>query len=424
MLRGRVAGICVGVAAAVAATDVLAGEAIEDEIVAATDDGAFVAGFTTRDGNLEDGTCGLRKAGSKPQDLVARADPGGSFYSEMLPFEKWKWIDPTPAVKRLKSFETSGVDKVVRLGYEKETTTDVVEVFHAGVWRRVRALENEEKPAFKGVLKGASTYVVKMTFERDLHAWDELLVVTFAEVADERGRADRFHKEAQEATARMREHRKQGDGVFAPVPAGTKQEAWEKRRRHGIARFVLKWEIAGVFRPLSAAELKDALWLLAWFDSPLRRMEALRWTDAVRKREPQATAATVEELARDPDTRALVDYLKTTKDYLADTPVAFMPIDSAQLRSLSAEQLLWMHRWIQVHAGYHIDDTAVRQYFEGIGMYRPMSDRAWQKLIADPAWKKDPDAHLLRVLEKSNPLEMKNLAAILQAEAQRRSAPR
>jgi hypothetical protein len=62
-----------------------------------------------------------------------------------------------------------------------------------------------------------------------------------------------------------------------------------------------------------------------------------------------------------------------------------MPIDPAQLRSLSAEQLLWMHRWIQVGAGYHIDDAAVRQYFEGFGAYHPMSDRAWQKLIADPS---------------------------------------
>ena len=79
MQHGRVPGICVGVVVAVAVTDVRAGEAIEDEIVAATDDGVFVAGFTTRDGNLEDGTCGLRKAGSKPQDLVAHADPGASF---------------------------------------------------------------------------------------------------------------------------------------------------------------------------------------------------------------------------------------------------------------------------------------------------------------------------------------------------------
>lgn len=40
------------------------------------------------------------------------------------------------------------------------------------------------------------------------------------------------------------------------------------------------------------------------------------------------------------------DYLKTTKNYLADTPAVYMPIDPAQLQSLSAEQLLWMHRWI------------------------------------------------------------------------------
>jgi len=93
------------------------------------------------------------------------------------------------------------------------------------------------------------------------------------------------------------------------------------------------------------------------------------------------------------------------------------------LRDLSPEQLLWLRRSIQVRHGYHLDDPAVRQYFEGLGWYSPMSDRKWKKLTSDPAWKSDPDAVLLRTL-KDDERGKQNLLLIKQAEARRPAAPR
>jgi hypothetical protein len=193
----------------------------------------------------------------------------------------------------------------------------------------------------------------------------------------------------------------------------------------GIARFLRKWEIVGTLRPLSAADLKDVLWLLAWLDSPARRYESLRLYDGVRARDPKGASAVVEALAADPDTRGLADYLKTTKDWLRGLPYAGEEMTPAMLRDLSAEQLLWVRRSIQVRAGYHLDDPAVRQYFEGLGWYSPMSDRAWKKLTSDPAWKTDPDAVLVRALTLQRDERGKqNLLLIKQAEARQRAVPR
>jgi hypothetical protein len=94
----------------------------------------------------------------------------------------------------------------------------------------------------------------------------------------------------------------------------------------------------------------------------------------------------------------------------------------AMLRDLSPSSLLWLRRSIQVRHGYHLDDPAVRQYFEGLGWYSPMSDKKWTKLTSDPAWKTDPDAVLLRTL-KDDERGKNNLTLIKQAEAQR-SSPR
>jgi hypothetical protein len=184
-----------------------------------------------------------------------------------------------------------------------------------------------------------------------------LWVVTFAEILDERGRADRTHKEAQDDTARMRAHRKAGDAIFAPPPAGTTKEKWEQRRRYGLARVIGKWATAAVFRPLSVAEFKDVLWLLAWFESPQRRHMALRWTEEARRRDPAGVAAVIDELGRDPDTKALADYLKTTKRWLRGLPSAGEEMTAELLRGLSAEQLAWLRRSIQARAGYHFEDA-------------------------------------------------------------------
>ena len=401
---------------------------VHEAIAAVTDDGAYEAVYASRERNLESGTCGLRKAGTKDLLVQARCTAADSTddSNEVLPFERWQWTNATPDVRRLKTFDESGIEKLARIGRDWDTRVDYVEVFHGGSWIRVRFFEVDDcnDPKITGVIKGRDRYLVRLQYNHGLDSldyWDAIWAPTFAEVADERGRYERAHKQAQDDTARMREHRKQGDAVFAPPPSGTKKEKWEQRRRHGIARFLRKWEIAAVLRPLSAADLKDTLWLLAWLDSPRRRYESLRLCDGVRSRDPKGAAAVVDELTRDPDTRALADYLKTTKDWLRGLPMAGEEMTPAMLRGLSSEQLLWLRRSIQVRAGYRLDDPVVRQYFEGMEWYSPMSDRAWKKLTSDPAWTKDPDAVLLRALDKDE-RGKHNLMLIKQADAGRAGA--
>lgn len=432
MPRGRIAvGICVAITAGLLARDAAAGDYVHDEIVAATEDGAYQAGYSTSDGNLEPGSCGLWKVGAKVGDkvaaneLVVRAECAQADTTRPVwPLAKWHWIDPTPEVRRLKEFVPSPLDKLVRIGGDEETGAGFYEVFHAGRWIRLREL-GDSTPGFKAVLKGSDRYVFKMNYETgQLSDGDELWVVTFAEIADESGRVERTHKEARDDTARMREHRRRGETIFAPPPAGTKKEKWEQRRRNGLARFVAKWVTAAVYRPLSAAELKEVLWLLGWFDSPGRRLMALRWYEGVRRRDPAGVTAVLGDLERDPDTKSLADYLKTTKDWLHGLPSLSDEMKPETLRALSAEQLLWLRRSMQVRARYQIDDPAVKQYFQGLGQYNPMSDRAWQKLTSDPAWKTDPDAVLLRALDKDKDERGKqNFLLIQQAEARQRAAP-
>jgi len=425
MLRGRsAAGLCVAIAASLAAREAVAGDFVDDRIAAATEDGAYQAEYATSDGSLEEGTCGMRKVGAK--ELAVKASCALPGTRDVLPFAKWQWVNATPEVRRLKPFEASGVEKIARVTYDFDTHLRYAEIFHGGAWMRVRLFEDDDSEInISGVIKGSDRYVVRLSYSsrRILQAGDEIWAPTFAEVADEKGRYERALKEAQDDTARMREHRKQGDAVFAPPPAGTKQEKWEQRRRHGIARFLRKWEIVAVLRPLSAADLKDTLWLLAWLDSPVRRYESLRLYDGVRGRDPKGASAVVDALAADPDTRALAEYLKTTKDWARNLPMAGEELTPALLRDLSPEQLLWLRRSIQVRHGYHLDDPAVRQYFEGLGWYSPMSDRKWKKLTSDPAWKSDPDAVLLRTL-KDDERGKQNLLLIKQAEARRPAAPR
>jgi len=423
MLRGRsAAGLCVAIAASLAAREAVAGDFVDDRIAAATEDGAYQAEYATSDGSLEEGTCGMRKVGAK--ELAVKANCAVPGTRDVLPFAKWQWLNPTPDVRRLKEFATSGIEKIARVTYDFDTHLHFAEIFHGGSWIRVRLFEDDDPVGVSGVLKGSDRYVVRLHVSTgQLQAGDDIWAPTFAEVADEKGRYERALKEAQDDTARMREHRKQGDAVFAPPPAGTKQEKWEQRRRHGIARFLRKWEIVAVLRPLSAADLKDTLWLLAWLDSPVRRYESLRLYDGVRGRDPKGASAVVDALAADPDTRALADYLKTTKDWARNLPMAGEELTPAMLRDLSPEQLLWLRRSIQVRHGYHLDDPAVRQYFEGLGWYSPMSDKKWKKLTSDPAWKTDPDAVLLRTL-KDDERGKQNLLLIKQAEARRQAPPR
>jgi hypothetical protein len=417
--------ILAAVAPIAVARDARAGEFQTSGILAATDDGVYAAEYEASDGLVQEeekGKCGMYKVSGRELAVHARCTLPGSY--DLLPLEKWTWIDPTPEVRRLRRFDEAAAKTLARNGFDLETGATFAEIFHGGAWIRVRVFEDDRpQPAITGAIKGSDRYVVRLNYAEDLSSGDEIWAPTFAEVADESGRYERAHKEAQEDTARMREHRKRGDAVFAPPPAGTKKEKWEQRRRHGMARFLRKWEIVRVFRPWTAADLNDALWLLAWLDSPRRRYESLRVYDVVRASDPKGAAGVVEALASDPDTRALAEYLKTTKDYLRGLPAANEEMTPAMLSGLSSEQLLWLHRSIQVRARYQLEDPVVRQYFEGFGGYSPMSDRAWKKLTSDPAWKKNPDAVLFRALA-NDAIGKHNLELIIQAEARLRASPR
>jgi hypothetical protein len=234
----RALGIGIAVVVSLTARDAAAHEVVQNAVVAVTDDGVYEAVYTSREENLEPGTCGMRKAGTRA--LLVHAECGAaptaedSTSTDVLPFEKWQWINPTPTVRRLRKFDDAGIDKVVRTNRDGETRVDYAEVFHGGSWLRVRFFDDDDRgglPKVTGVIKGRDRYLFRLAYEHDVDFWDKVWALTFAEVADEKGQYERALKEAQDDTARMREHRKQGDAVFAPPPAGTRKEKWEQRRR-------------------------------------------------------------------------------------------------------------------------------------------------------------------------------------------------
>jgi hypothetical protein len=165
------------------------------------------------------------------------------------------------------------------------------------------------------VLEGPGHTLLRVAFTEPLNDWDELWSVTDADLAGAPARRAAARQVARDATARMRRHRTAGTGVFAPVPTDSPKEKWEKRRRHGIAKFVRKWEIAAAYGPLDAAELRDALWLLAWFDSAPRHDEAVRWFGGLRARDAPGAAALLADFEKDPDTRGLAALLADTRDH-------------------------------------------------------------------------------------------------------------
>ena len=222
----------------------------------------------------------------------------------------------------------------------------------------------------------------------------------------------------------MRRHRADGTGVFASKPATTTQEAWERQRRHGIATFIHKWEIAAAYGPLDATDLVDALWLLAWFESPARRYESLRWYTTLSKRDAAGAAALLAELGKDQDTRGLAEFLANTRDHLRDLLPLVLHITDETLRKLSDEQLHWLHRWYRANDGYRFSEPTVAAYFALLPYYTPMSERSWQKHLNDPAWLKDPDAPLLcPVPGNTSNLLCPELRAIIRAENARGLGP-
>jgi hypothetical protein len=244
----------------------------------------------------------------------------------VLPFAKWQWVNATPEVRRLKPFEASGVEKIARVTYDFDTHLRYAEIFHGGAWMRVRLFEDDDSEInISGVIKGSDRYVVRLSYSsrRILPAGDEIWAPTFAEVADEKGRDERALKEAQDDTARCastggrarrrvraaaRRHQ-EGEVGAAPPPRSSRASCASGDRRGAASAVRGRSQgpalVAGVARFTGAALTNRCA-----------------CTDGVRGRDPKGASAAVDALAADPDTRALADYLKATKDWFRNLPTA------------------------------------------------------------------------------------------------------
>jgi len=377
------------VAAMLATGPIMAGESQVMRIVGATPDGAFYAFWDTS------AHCGLAKNTATPVgprlEVQAVCQAQGS--GDVLPLDKWTWPRSSPQISRLRPFREEKAWAVARIWEDPDTRVPFLQIHHGDAWVVVRVIEGPA-PDIDGVLTSPGNFALRAHyFEHNLNDRDELWTVPQQELDQAPQRQEQARAEAREATLRMREHRKQGTGVFAPKPAGTKNDKWEQGRRHGIAKFVYRWEIAAAYGPLTASELQDALWLLGWFDSRPRRYQALRWYMGLLERDAHGAADVLEQLARDPDTRELADFLRSTRDPLWRLPGNEGPITDETLRPLSDEQLHWLHRWLWATGlGCRFSDPAVAAAFALRPSYQPVSEKRWRRMLKSAHG--DPDALL------------------------------
>ena len=414
------------VGALLSAGAAIAGDAERSEIPAATLDGTYFAECQFENGSLVSGGCGLFKAessdgGRAPAAVVPAVCSNEK--GEALPFDRWKWPRSSPEVMALRPFDRTAVDRDVRIAIDLDTLVSRLEVRRGTAWIVARVIEGNV-PTLTGVLSRPGGYLLRMSLFRPLSKWDVIWSVTDADLDAAAGRRAQARQDAREATRRMREHRESGSGVFAPLPAGsgvTAKEKWERRRRHGVATLVHKWEIVAAYGPLDVTELQDAFWLLAWFESPSRRYEAMRWYGGLRERDPEGSAVLVRELEKDPDSRLLAAFLSTTRDHLRGLPDPTRELISDKaLAPLSDDELHWVHRALWgFQAGYRFRDPEVAAYFALLPGYTPMPEGRWKKLVADPRWLENPDAPLLRRTARADPPNA-NLETILRAEHARR----
>jgi hypothetical protein len=117
---------------------------------------------------------------------------------------------------------------------------------------------------------------------------------------------------------------------------------------------------------------------------------------ALRRRDARAAESVIAELEKDPDTAALVPVLESDFDPLRTLPLPSLgSFDESSLRRLRDVDLAWLHRLIWAEAGFHFSDPAVADYFALWGSYRPMREKEWRKLAADPFFQKDYDRSIL-----------------------------
>jgi hypothetical protein len=377
-----------------AAGPAVAGDGVETRIVAATTDGAFYAYWEAINGTV--GNCGLLSTalrGDKPVLAVSAACQGRT-PEDVLPLGTWRWAQKVPQISQLRPFSTEAPWEIARITEDRDTRIFHLEIHQGSAWVVARVIEGKV-PGVSGVLATPSGFVLRVSYSHSLRDWDEIWTVSQEELDRAPQRQEHARTEAHDVTLRMREHRSKGTGVFSPKPAGFTKEKWAQRRRHGLAKFLHQWEIAAAYGPLTSAELREALWLLGWFDSPPRRYQALRWYRGLLERDARGAAEVVEELTRDPDTQALADFLRKTRDPLWHLPGAEGPLSDETLRPLSDEQLHWVHRALwAARLGCRFTDPLVAAVFALQPSYTPVSERRWRRMLKEMGG--DLDATFLR----------------------------
>lgn len=426
-----------------------AGDASYGGIAAVTPDGRYFAVFQDTDGGF--GSCGLTTVPPKPGydppgpllvTATCAADGRG-----LDPVERWRWARRVPQLANLRSFRRDQAkDAPVRFARDGTTRLLRLEVLQGDQWLPVLADDSgglTEVPLelrggspeitdtstwsyVSGYVRADSGSLIRLYHDTNLISWDQVLVVSDAEALEVTKRFEHEAALASAATALLRAEHAAHTGVFIATPAGPINRRDRRRNRAAAAREVVRsWERAAAFRALRKDDVRDALWLIAFVDHPVRRLEALRWYVGLGESDRNGAASVLAELDGDVDTAWLASYLRAARDPLWKLPdVAGTILTDASLRDLSDENIRWLHlaQWA-AQGGYRFDDPWIASYFAQFPWYCPLPKNTWAARRLRVS--KNPDAGLLQMDRPSTPAGAtpESLQAILRAERARGMSP-
>jgi len=447
--RPRALVIALTALLAVLARPAAAGNASYGGIAAVTPDGRYFAVFQDTDGGYA--SCGLTTVPPKPG-----YDPPGPLLvtagclsdgRSLAPLERWKWAQHAPQVANLRAFRRDQAkDAPVRIARDGTTRLRRLEVQQGSQWLPILADDSgglTEVPLelrhgspeitdrstwsfVSGYVRVDSGSLIRLYHDTNLISWDQALVVSDAEAREVTKRFEHEAALASAATAALRAQHAARTGVFIATPAGPINQRDRKRNRAAAAREVVRsWERAAAFGALRKDDVRDALWLIAFVDHPVRRLEAFRWYVGLRENDPNGAATILTELDGDSDTAWLSTYVRAARDPLWKLPdVAGSILTDASLRELSDANIRWLHlaQWA-AQGGYRFDDPWIAGYFAQFPWYCPIPKNTWAARRFRVS--KDPDAALLHMELPSTPAgaTRESLQAILRAERARGMSP-
>jgi hypothetical protein len=397
-----------------------AGDLNSTRIAAASADGKRAAVFNLTNG-YPDGTGALIAVDGKPtyealsKPLVAASC--GIVGEKVAPYGKWKWAQRTPELAQLTPFADAYDDKSdgrrARIVFDPDTRLARLEILQSERWWPAKAMPGAA-PTLTGTLLLPGRYLIRTHHRADYSEWDEVSVITEAELPHTELRSQQARSEAKIATAALRELRAQGARPFTKRPSGVRDGAqWDFRRAKALDPAIERWAVAAAYSPPSGDDLRDMLWLLAMRDAPGQKLVALRLLTALRERDQPSAGALLGELEKDADTAHLVPLLRSGRDPLRRLPDSTTKILTvADLAPLSNDELLWLHRALRAQGRFRFSDPALVEYFSLFAWYKPVSTKTWSKLEVDKFFLKDPDkSELVR--------GMKTLEAIVELEKAR-----